>query len=180
LSAYRAKATFFLVGKNVPAQAEMVHEMIDNGHAIGNHTQHHCDGYKTSLRAYLREFLRCQRTIFEYTGHQSRLFRPPYGRLTQTKARYLSRTHEIVMMDVIAGDFDPNLSAEDCYQHVVQHARPGSIVLLHDSLKAWPRLSACLPRLLAHFSAQGYTFRAIPEATEPRRLLSPPSRAGGI
>jgi peptidoglycan-N-acetylglucosamine deacetylase len=172
LAAYRARATFFLVGNNVAANPELVHELIDNGHAIGNHTQTHRDGYKTSLRAYLRDFLRCQQTIFEYTGHQARLFRPPYGRLTQTKARYIARTHEIIMMDVIAGDFDPQLRAEDCIQHITQHARPGSIILLHDSVKAWPRLSQTLPTILKHFSERGFRFEAISNR-EPRRLLLP-------
>jgi peptidoglycan-N-acetylglucosamine deacetylase len=172
LATYRAKATFFLVGNNVAQHPELVHELIDNGHAIGNHTQNHRDGYKTSLRAYLRDFLRCQQTIFEYTGHQARLFRPPYGRLTQTKARYIARTHEIVMMDVIAGDFDADLSPEDCIQHVLRHAAPGSIILLHDSVKAWPRLAKALPAILSHFSELGFRFEAIPDG-EPRRLLLP-------
>lgn len=179
LAAYCAKATFFLVGNNVPPNAGIVHELLDSGHRIGNHTQTHRDGYKSSLRAYLRDFLRCQQTIFEYTGYQARLFRPPYGRLTQTKARYIARTHEIVMMDVIAGDFDPTLTGEACFQHVASHARPGSIVLLHDSMKAWPRLSVALPLILSHFAQQGYRFEAIPQGQEPRRLLPAPSRHRG-
>lgn len=171
LAYYRAQATFFLVGNNIPPHADVLHDLIDSGHAIGNHTQNHRDGYQTSLRAYLRDFLRCQQTIFEYSGLQTRLFRPPYGRLTQTKARYIARTHEIIMMDVLAGDFDLSLSADDCMQYVLAHAQPGSIILLHDSEKAWPRLKKLLPRLLARYSAEGYRFEAIPNGEQ--RLLLP-------
>ncbi len=162
LAEYNAKATFFLVGNNVQQYPLLVHQLIDEGHSIGNHTHNHVNGWSSSLKGYLREFLTCQRTIMEYTGASTRLFRPPYGRLTHTKAKYIKRTHQIVMMDVIAGDFDSSLTADDCFQHVVDNATPGSIVLLHDSQKAWPRLQQLLPDLLAHYHESGYRFGSIP------------------
>lgn len=173
LAQYDAQASFFLVGNNVAQHPEIVHRVIDAGHSIGNHTQNHVSGWQSSLKGYLREFLTCQRTIAEYTGKNVRLFRPPYGRITHTKAKYIARTHDIIMMDVIAGDFDPQLSAEDCFQNVVQNARPGSIILLHDSQKAWPRLQELLPRLLAHYTELGYRF----EALSYRHRLQLPSPA---
>jgi len=174
LDAYDAKATFFWVGNNIPGQVELAHETIDRRHHIGNHTQNHKDGFTTPLRTYLRDFLRCQQTIFEYTGKRTQLFRPPYGRLTHTKAKYIQRTHRIIMMDVISGDFDTDLDADACLETVIEKAQPGSIVLLHDSVKAWPRLEAMLPRLLAYYSNLGYRFLPIPlQSSRP----SPPSLA---
>ena len=162
LDVHDAKATFFWVGNNIPANAELAHEIIDRRHQIGNHTQNHRNGWTTPLRAYLRDFLRCQRTIFEYTGKRAQLFRPPYGRLTHTKARYIQRTHDIIMMDVLTGDFDTSLDADACLENVIGKAQPGSIILLHDSVKAWPRLESLLPRLLAYYANQGYSFKALP------------------
>lgn len=92
---------------------------------------------------------------------KSSLFRPPYGRLKPSQAQFLQRHYEVVMWDVLSGDFDPELTAEDCYQNVVNNARPGSIVVFHDSLKAEDKLRDFLPRLLAHYAALGYRFEAL-------------------
>ncbi len=171
LDKYQAKATFFLVGDQVRRYPGLVHELIDQGHAIGNHTQSHVDGWQMGLKPYLREFLRCKRSIMEYTGRQTRLFRPPYGRLTHTKAKYIARDHDIIMMDVIAGDFDRSLSAKDCVQNVISKTQRGSIVVMHDSQKAWPRLEHALVPILAHFYEQGFRFETIPVSD---RLKAPP------
>jgi peptidoglycan/xylan/chitin deacetylase (PgdA/CDA1 family) len=161
LAEYEARATFFLLGANVKCSPEAVHRLLDEGHAVGNHLYHHVDGWKTDTRAYLRQFLMGQHAIREYSGHRARLFRPPYGHINRGAVRYIQRSHRIVMMDVICGDFDTRVDGAYCYRQAVQHARPGSIVLLHDSQKAWPRLSFALPRILAHFSAEGYRFEAL-------------------
>ena len=169
LAEARAQATFFLLGQQVRQHPALAHHIIDAGHMLGNHGESHLNGYHTSLKRYLRDVLQGQQTIAEYTGFQPRLFRPPYGRLTRAQGLRLRGRYQIVMMDVIAGDFDPRRSGASCLQTVVRHARPGSIVLLHDSPKAWDRLHHLLPRLLAHFQADGYTFAALPQ---PSRSLS--------
>ncbi|MDX2283529.1 MAG: polysaccharide deacetylase family protein [Bacteroidia bacterium] len=162
LDQYDAKATFFLVGRHVTAHPEIVHDILDQGHSIGNHTHSHLNGWKTEHKSYLRDFLRARQAIAEYTGHRTRLFRPPYGRITRAAAEVISRTHRIVMMDVIAGDFDARLKPETVLNHVLLNAGPGSIVLLHDSEKAFPRLREALPRILDHYAGLGYRFAALP------------------
>ena len=67
------------------------------------------------------------------------------------------------MWDVLSSDFDPRIDGARCARNVVWHARPGSIVVFHDSVKAWPRLKEALPVVLAHFAAAGYAFRPLPE-----------------
>jgi peptidoglycan/xylan/chitin deacetylase (PgdA/CDA1 family) len=66
------------------------------------------------------------------------------------------------MWDVLSGDFDQSLSPEQCLKNVIDAAGRGSIIVLHDSLKAEPRLRYALPRILEHFSKRGYRFEAIP------------------
>lgn len=169
LAAYNAKATFFWVGQQVVRYPKVAHQVLDAGHMGGNHTYHHLHGRKSNTHRYLRDFLRAQQVIEEYTGFSPRLFRPPYGRLRQPQRQGILQQHEIVMMDVISGDFDPRLTGDQCADVVIRHARPGSIVLLHDSLKAWPRLQIALPRILAHFSQKGFRFAAYPDAIAPPR-----------
>lgn len=172
LKAYGAKATFFCVGNNARRYPEILQQVVDAGHTIGNHTMHHLDGWKTDNVPYFHDVRHCALQL------QSSLFRPPYGRLKPSQAQFLQRHYEIVMWDVLSGDFDPELDADDCYQNVVKNARPGSIVVLHDSLKSEEKLRNILPRLLAHYAEQGYRFGAItpellaaPVATVPEARL---------
>ena len=92
---------------------------------------------------------------------QSRLFRPPYGKLKPSQANFLQRHYRIIMWDVLSGDFDKNIKPEDCLQNVIHHAGPGSIVVFHDSLKAKANLEYALPKVLDHFSNLGYQFTAL-------------------
>jgi peptidoglycan/xylan/chitin deacetylase (PgdA/CDA1 family) len=169
LEAYNAKATFFCVGNNARRYPELVEQTLAAGHSIGNHTMHHLDGWKSDNVPYFHDVRHCALQV------KSSLFRPPYGRLRPSQAQFLQRHYEIVMWDVLSGDFDPELTAEDCFQNVVRNARPGSIVVMHDSLKSEDKVREILPRILAHYAALGYRFAALtPELlTQPVGVASP-------
>lgn len=156
-----AKATFFLLGKNIQAYPVIAHKVIDAGHSIGNHGHKHLNGWKVNNYLYFKDFLNAQRTLTEYTGYRTELFRPAYAKITSRQARKIKKTHQVVMMDVMAGDFDNKLSVDEVCDNVTQHVMPGSIICLHDSEKAWPRLSKALPRILEYLKAEGYAFKAL-------------------
>ena len=170
LAQYDAKATFFCVGNNARRYSATLQQVIDAGHTVGNHTMHHLDGWKTDNVPYFHDTRHCAKQL------KTSLFRPPYGRLKPSQAQFLQRHYQIVMWDVLSGDFDPELTADDCYDNVVSTARPGSIVVLHDSLKAEEKVRNILPRLLAHYSALGYAFeRLTPELlTQTTKEISSP------
>jgi hypothetical protein len=65
------------------------------------------------------------------------------------------------MWDVLSGDFDIDLTSEKCLKNVIKHTEAGSIVVFHDSLKAYEKLQYVLPKVLAHFNNLGYTFDRI-------------------
>lgn len=157
LAQYEAKATFFCVGENVKRHPEIYQSILKQGHQVGNHTQHHVNGWKTTLNSYLEEVTVAKQWI------DSALFRPPYGRLTP-KQSYLLRQqgYQLVYWEVLAGDFDTSITWKQCLQNVLQHARTGSIVVLHDSQKAWPHLKEVLPRILEYYRELGYQFEALP------------------
>jgi len=155
LSPYNAKATFFCVGENVRCFPEVVRALLDAGHALGNHTEQHVNGWKTSTFDYARNYLKCAEVI------NSRLFRPPYGRITKAQTDCLKSRCEIVMWDVLSADFDAKVNEEQCYQNVVRNVVEGSIVVFHDSEKAAPRMLKALPRVLEDLSHQGYEFHAL-------------------
>ena len=65
------------------------------------------------------------------------------------------------MWDVLSGDFDQNITPEKCGNNVKLNAKPGSIIVFHDSKKAFPRLQKALPETLSYFSSLGYQFKAL-------------------
>ncbi len=158
LSQYDAKATFFCVGENVMRHPDVLQKVLKSGHSVGNHTQNHMNGWTNENLDYFHNIRYCAHLV------KSRLFRPPYGRLTRQQAQFLQRHYEIIMWDVLSGDFDPDISREQCLQNVLVKAKSGSIVVFHDSLKAQDKLKYVLPRILAHFSALGFRFERIEEA----------------
>lgn len=157
LAQFGAKATFFCIGKNVALHPEIFARTKQEGHSVGNHTYDHLNGWNTPSFTYLRNVLRCQ----TLTG--SKLFRPPYGRITQQQALALRTRFNVVMWDVLSADFDRSLDGERCLRNVVEHSVAGSIIVFHDSLKAESRLRHALPAALAHFAAEGYSMEALSE-----------------
>ena len=159
LKKYGARATFFCIGKNVEQYPQIYRSVLLEGHRVGNHTQNHLNGWKTDDRKYLENIRDAARLI------DSDLFRPPYGRIGALQSALLRQAplnYKIVMWEVLSADFDTTLVAERCARHVIRNARPGSIIVFHDSEKALPRLSEALPMVLEHFSKEGYRFEAIP------------------
>jgi hypothetical protein len=65
------------------------------------------------------------------------------------------------MWDVLSGDFDTTISAEQCYSNVIKNAKEGSIIVFHDSTKAWDRMHVALPKVLQYFSEKGFVFKAL-------------------
>ncbi len=155
LEAYNAKATFFCVGDNVKKHPEVFNQVQQAGHAVGNHTFNHLNGWGSENLTYFHNVRHCARLV------KSELFRPPYGRLMPRQAQFLQRHYQIIMWDVLSGDFDPKISAEQCLTNVINKARKGSIVVFHDSLKAFDKLKVVLPQVLEHFHQLGYRFEAL-------------------
>jgi len=155
LTVFNAKATFFCIGNNVETCKDEFQAIINEGHAIGNHTYNHMNGWNNSLLSYLRDIRKCDAL------YKSKLFRPPHGRMSNKQSAALTKEYKIIMWDVLSGDFDTNLSGEDCYNAVVDSVVNGSIIVFHDSKKADARLKIALPMVLAELTARGFTFKSI-------------------
>ena len=167
LKKYDAKATFFCIGENVKKHPEIFQEIISAGHRIGNHTYNHLNGWNTSTEDYFLNFKKAdeilQQEITKSESHFSNeLFRPPYGKIKPAQIKRIQKYgHKIVMWEVISGDFDANLSAEECYQNVIGNCKSGSIVVFHDSLKAEKNLRSVLPEVLEFYRQKGFSFKTI-------------------
>ena len=158
LNKYRAKATFFCIGKNIAEHPEIFKEILRNEHAIGNHTNNHLNGWKTPANVYLEN----SKEALKKKVHNSTLFRPPYGKLTLSQSKRLrEQGKQIIMWDVLSADFDTKISKEKCLQNVLKNTQNGSIVVFHDSNKAAKKLKFVLPKVLDYFEGKGYNFKKI-------------------
>jgi peptidoglycan/xylan/chitin deacetylase (PgdA/CDA1 family) len=157
LKKYNATGTFFCIGKNVVEEPALYRRIITEGHRVGNHTHHHMNGWKTADKKYFEDIREAATYI------DSNLFRPPYGRISRFQLNNLKTAlhYNVVMWDVLSADFDRSLSGEKCALNVIANAKGGSIVIFHDSEKAFDRMRVALPKVLAHFAGQGYRFEAI-------------------
>ena len=155
LQQYNAKATFFCIGKNVQAHPTIYQQILSEGHSVGNHTYQHRNGWFTNTDTYLKDIERAGGCI------DSKLFRPPYGKLKLLQYLRLSKKYSVVMWDVLSGDFDPTLPAEKSIFYLKKYTVPGSIVVFHDSIKASGTLKEILPELLKYWKIEGYVFKNI-------------------
>lgn len=158
LKEYGAKATFFCIGDNIKKHPEVFSQLQEDGHLIGNHTFNHLQGWKTPDEDYVSNMLKCHKLI------NSEYFRPPHGRIRYSqikKLRAIFPELKIVMWDVLSGDFDVNLDPQRCLENVIKHTAPGSIIVFHDSLKAFDRLQHTLPRALSYWRDKGYQMETL-------------------
>lgn len=158
LSKYNAKATFFCIGDRAKRYPEILQRIRQEGHAIGNHTQHHVNGWATLDRDYIDQVNQAAEFI------PSKLFRPPYGRIKRSQAGLLQKEgYKVVMWTILSADYDHKLSNEECLSRVVRRIESGDIYLFHDSEKGEERMLAVLPRLLKVATDKGFLFKKIEE-----------------
>lgn len=161
LDKYNAKATFFCVGDNIKKHPHIFQKLIQQGHTIGNHTFNHVKGLKSTDVQYLENTKLCATEIEKFNINSS-LFRPPHGRLKLSQVDKLkSLGYQIVMWDVLSGDFDHQLSKEKCLKKTLNATRNGSIVVFHDNIKSFDKLQFVLPLYLAALHQQGFSFKTI-------------------
>ena len=158
LKKHNAKATFFCIGKNVVLYPEIYKRIIAEGHSVGNHTLNHLNGWKTKNETYIKNIQAASKHI------NSILFRPPYGKITFQQLKILSHLQQplkVVMWSVLSGDFDRGISNIKCLNNVIKNTKAGSIIVFHDSEKAFNKLSYSLPKVLEYFKGKHFEFKKI-------------------
>lgn len=156
LNKYDFKATFFCVGENAFKYPETLQMLRHNGHHIGNHTYNHLVGWNNTTDYYISNLEKCQ----QYT--KSMLFRPPHGRIKKKQLKRIKAMgYRIIFWSVLSFDFDKDMSPEECLELCKKYTFPGSIIVFHDSEKAWPLLEKVLPLYLKYLRSSGYTSKVI-------------------
>ncbi|GHV01842.1 polysaccharide deacetylase [Bacteroidia bacterium] len=155
LAAYDAKATFFCLGKNAELHPHLHRMIVEAGHKVGNHTYSHQKGWEQGLERYVED------VDFANQILRSDLLRPPYGRITPAQVKALGERYNIIMWDVLSRDYSRYVSPQSCVRNTTRYIRPGSIIVFHDSNKAFRNLRYALPRVLDYISRAGLKCSAI-------------------
>jgi peptidoglycan/xylan/chitin deacetylase (PgdA/CDA1 family) len=156
LEDFGAKATFFCLGRNVDKHPDIYNQILAAGHTVGNHSYSHLKGFRSSVKRYVDDINLASNMI------DSRLFRPPYGRIFPGQVRAVLQQYDIIMWDVLSIDYNSGLSGDRVLQNVVKNVQPGSIIVFHDSEKASENLFHALPRTLEFLKEKGFSMTAIP------------------
>ncbi len=151
------KASFFLLGKYVEENQELVRRMVEEGHLVGNHSFNHVILSKVPVEEAVAEIEKTNDAIKEVTGESPRYIRPPYG-------EWNDQLDERIDMEKVLWNVDPLdwkvLDREKVAGHIMTHVRNGSIILLHDS---YPSTVEAAFEVIDTLKDQGYTFVTVDE-----------------
>ncbi len=156
LRKHNTKATFFCVGDNIINHPELFAQIKTEGHQVANHTMHHSKGFYTNTNDYINEIDECAALV------GNNLFRPPHGLITpRQNAMLRNKGYKIIQWDVITYDWDTKHTTNDILNIIKQYTRPGSIIAMHDSIKAAPRTLQVLDNIITWLKSQNYKIKTL-------------------
>ena len=160
LKKHNIPATFFVTGDLVPQNQEIVSQINNDGHIIGNHTYTHNSKNLTPKQ----EIDQAEETIQKITGVRPTLFRPPHGITNNGLVDYAKQKHMTpVLWSVDPKDWKDSNTQQNIIAEVTQQAKNGGIVLLHDGGNDGHKTAAALPAIIQNLQFQGYEFVTVPE-----------------
>lgn len=148
------KATFFCLGKQV-VQYPDLYENIKHHHLVGNHGYEHLNGFRISVAAFLENVAKAEKWI------DSRLFRPPYGKVLPGQYRAIKDKYQLVLWTHMPGDFDEKVKEKELLKHLLDSIEPGAIVVLHDTPDTIGKLRFTLPAFIETAQKRGFAFKTI-------------------
>lgn len=152
---YNAKATFFCLGEKAEKHPEILTQIREMGHSVGNHGYAHISGYKSNLKTYHDNFTKSAKLL------NTQIYRPPYGRITPKQIRTILPQSRIIMWSIMSKDYKKNISEKKCIRNVLKNVFPGAIIVFHDSIKTSGILLKVLPVVLKTLQEEGYKFKTL-------------------
>ena len=154
LESEQVQATFFVVGSHVNQRPELVRKIMASGHEVGNHTFSHPRLTQITNEQAREELVKCEQAVFKATGAHMNLMRPPGMKFDDGLLRLNQELgYTTIHWNALAGDYVP-VDPQMIVKRILWQARPGSVILLHDT----PATAAALPELLRRLKADGYRF----------------------
>jgi len=164
LKRYNVKATFFVLGKYVEKNKDIIAREALEGHDIGNHTFNHAKGSLVDQDKINRELAKTSDLIRKYSGKESNLFRPPFG---YENWRFLYEAelldYAVILWSLDVGDWDQKKSSKEMIAKIMKRSKNGTIILLHDGGTSREAVIEALPKVIKGLRAKGFKFVTIDE-----------------
>jgi len=156
-----ARVTFFLIGRMAERHPDEVRRILAAGHEVANHSWSHERMIGGSAGWYDAEIGRTAALLSRLGARGPLLFRPPFGKKLFGLPWAIERSgHRMIMWDVAEPDTqDPRAYAA----HIVERARPGSIILMHVMYKGNATGRAALPLVLDGLRRKGLSVVSVGE-----------------
>ncbi|MDA3883537.1 MAG: polysaccharide deacetylase family protein [Bacteroidales bacterium] len=156
LNSYNITGTFFCVGENINRHPDLYAHLQEKGHTVGSHTYNHLNSWKCTNNEYIENVHKGARHI------NTHLFRPPHGKIRFKQSKQLIQKYDIIMWDVISKDYDKSLTGLNCFENVKNYVQNGSIIVFHDSQKAFKNCMYALPKTIDYLLQNNYSIQNIP------------------
>ncbi len=157
LSKYNMTATFFLLGSQASLYPYLVDAIRDHGHQIGSHGYDHLSGWSTSDKKYIENTTKAAEIL------DTKLFRPPFGKIKFSQYKQLKQSLRIVMWSLMPGDFDHSVDNKQCIFRMLNHVQKNDIIVLHDQEKIIKQLPLIIENLAFHTKSKGWSYSFIPQ-----------------
>lgn len=158
LKEYNARAVFFVVGSRIERAPHLLRQILDEGHALGNHSFAHQNDGQPALRAYVKDLAKCQERVEELTGERPKFFRPPLGKFSVKSVvapKVLGLTTMLWSIDAHDWGLKSEGAARDAADRLAESllAKPSrnDIVLMHDD---HPYIGQILEHVLPRLAEQ--------------------------
>lgn len=167
LKKHNVPATFFVVGHFLETAPDLAKRMVEEGHAVGNHTYHHPDMSAISdLESFQKELDDVADLFYEITGTElSTYYRPPQGKCNAENVKMAQKIgYSTIFWSLAYVDWDTEKqpSHEEAFDKLTTRIHPGAIVLLHNTSQTNGEI---LDELLTKWEDMGYTFKPLSELT---------------
>ena len=179
LERYRIKATFFIIGQNARRHPETCRRIVTAGNVIGNHSYHHHKSLCLKRgKTVARDIEMAHQAIYECSGLEPKLFRPPHGFRTPWLMRTVRNLgYTVVTWDNMTSDWKAEKSGEEIVRAILQRVKPGGVIVLHDGRDTRLRydrshMLQALPSVIEALIERGFDFVTVPELLESGRELS--------
>ena len=152
------KATFFVVGQQVSKNPEVLQRIVDEGHAVGNHTYNHKDLSELNKKQIIEEVNTADAAIKKAVGFTPVMFRAPYGAVSDIlKTLLKANNRELIGWTIDTRDW-AGTSADNICKMIKNEAKPGGIILMHSfGGKHIKNTVKALPEVIDELEQMGYT-----------------------
>ncbi len=167
LKKHNVPATFFVVGNFVSDNPDLVNQMLEEGHTVGNHTRHHPDMSQISdMASFKKEIQELEQLFTDATGQEiSKFYRPPQGKYSESNLQMAKELgYQTFFWSLAYVDWYENdqPTKEEAFEKLLGRIHPGAIVLLHNTSST---NGAILDELLTKWEEMGYTFGRLSDLT---------------